>query len=346
MSEKTLSIIVPSYNMEKYLPKCLGSLVVAPELMDRLEVLVVNDGSKDRTSEIAHEFASKWPGTFKVIDKENGHYGSCINAGLKVATGEFVKILDADDSFDSPGFALLIKTLQAIDAEVDLVLTDYDVVDEDGRVTESRKMCTCGTSPTAFDELKIDEGFYLAMHAVTYRRLILEGYRQTEGVAYTDNEWVFEPMAHVRKSQYVPCVVYKYLVGRSGQSVDPALQLEKRRPRITVVVESMIERYGRLSALVHETGVLRYLDCMLFKVVADYYAKVIIQLHKPTWDSELRRLDKKLLKTAPILYKQLATNLKTIRFNFHYVANWRKHRTSSTVLLWLYRQVLTVKSLG
>ena len=75
MREKILSIIVPSYNMEKYLPKCLGSLVVAPELMERLEVFVVNDGSKDRTSEIAHEFASKWPNTFRVVDKSNGHYG-------------------------------------------------------------------------------------------------------------------------------------------------------------------------------------------------------------------------------------------------------------------------------
>ena len=88
---KTLSIIVPSYNMEAYLPKCLGSLVVAPELMETLEVLVVNDGSKDRTSEGAPGFEAKYPGMFRVIDKANGNYGSCINRGLAEATGFYVK---------------------------------------------------------------------------------------------------------------------------------------------------------------------------------------------------------------------------------------------------------------
>ena len=85
MSAKILTVIVPSYNMEKYLPKCLGSLIVASELMERIEVIVVNDGSTDRTSEIAHEFAANYPQTFKVIDKSHGHYGSCINTALPIA---------------------------------------------------------------------------------------------------------------------------------------------------------------------------------------------------------------------------------------------------------------------
>ena len=106
---KILTVIVPSYNMEKYLPKCLGSLVVAPELMERLEVLVVNDGSTDRTSDIAHEFATKYSNSFRVIDKANGHYGSCINAALRVAMGRYVKILDADDSFDPDEFSKFIE---------------------------------------------------------------------------------------------------------------------------------------------------------------------------------------------------------------------------------------------
>ena len=80
-SEKLLSVIIPSYNMEAYLPKCLGSLLIDDkELLQRLDVIVVNDGSKDRTSKIAHDFEVKYLGVFRVIDKENGNYGSCINA--------------------------------------------------------------------------------------------------------------------------------------------------------------------------------------------------------------------------------------------------------------------------
>ena len=112
---KILSIIVPSYNMEAYLPKCLGSLIIdEQELLQKLDVIVVNDGSKDRTSEIAHEFETKYPGVFRVVDKTNGHYGSCINAGLAVATGTFIKVLDADDYYLTDIFK---DYLAVVDAE-------------------------------------------------------------------------------------------------------------------------------------------------------------------------------------------------------------------------------------
>ena len=116
--EKVLSLIIPTYNMEKYLKKCLDSLIV--ENMDLLEVLVVNDGSKDNSSKIAHEYEEKYPNTFRVIDKENGNYGSCINRGLAEAKGKYVKVLDADDCFDVNNFNKYLSFLQEND--VDLVL--------------------------------------------------------------------------------------------------------------------------------------------------------------------------------------------------------------------------------
>lgn len=97
--EKQISIIIPTYNMEKYIGQCLDSLLI-PEF-DEVEILVVNDGYKDRSSEIAHSYANRYPDSIRVIDKSNGNYGSCINAALPVATGRYVKILDADDSFDT-----------------------------------------------------------------------------------------------------------------------------------------------------------------------------------------------------------------------------------------------------
>ncbi|MCF0187262.1 MAG: glycosyltransferase, partial [Bacteroidaceae bacterium] len=121
-SEKILSIIVPTYNMEALLEKDLQSLVVADGL-DSLEVLVINDGSKDKSSEIAHKFSAAYPNTFVVVDKPNGNYGSCINAGLKIAKGKYIKVMDADDSFDTKNFELFLKHLSQID--VDLVFNDY-----------------------------------------------------------------------------------------------------------------------------------------------------------------------------------------------------------------------------
>ena len=83
---KVISILIPTYNMEKYLGRCLDSLLI--EEIDIVEVIVINDGSKDRSSEIAHSYEERFPNSFVVIDKENGNYGSCINAGLSRASGK------------------------------------------------------------------------------------------------------------------------------------------------------------------------------------------------------------------------------------------------------------------
>ena len=220
--EKLLSIIVPSYNMEKYLPNGLGSLVVPDaELLQSLDVIVVNDGSKDRTSEIAHGFEAKYPGVFRVLDKSNGNYGSCINAALPLAVGRFVKILDADDSYDTAAFERYLRALAAMPASTDVAFNDWVQVDESGLVTETT------TYPFPTDEAFGIEtilvcGKFVPMHAVAYRTDLLReiGYRQTEGISYTDTEWAILPIAFARDFRYIPESVYRYLFGRAGQTME------------------------------------------------------------------------------------------------------------------------------
>ena len=107
-----LTVIVPAFNMESYLSACLGSLGLQASSMDSLDVIVVNDGSQDRTGEIAHAFAQRSPGAVRIIDKQNGNYGSCINAALSVARGEYVKVLDADDAFDGDALAEFVEVVE------------------------------------------------------------------------------------------------------------------------------------------------------------------------------------------------------------------------------------------
>ena len=119
--DKVLSIIVPTYNMEACLEKNLKSLILEYG-EERLEVIVVNDGSTDKSSEIAHTFQTEFPNVFKVIDKTNGNYGSCINAGLKSVCGKYVKIMDADDNYFTHNLKSFIDYLESQDA--DLVFND------------------------------------------------------------------------------------------------------------------------------------------------------------------------------------------------------------------------------
>ena len=139
--DKELTVVIPSYNMERFLPKCLESFgldLLQKEdgaLADALEVIVVNDGSADRTSEVAHRFEGSFPTVVKVIDKANGNYGSCVNVALRGATGRYIRILDADDYFETGECAKYLRFLISLHGAADLVVNDYDEVGASGKAT-------------------------------------------------------------------------------------------------------------------------------------------------------------------------------------------------------------------
>lgn len=219
---KIISIIVPTYNMQKYLRHCLDSLLVPDKLLSQLEVLVINDGSKDDSSPIAHEYETKYPNTFRVIDKENSNYGSCINRGLKEATGKYVKVLDADDSFDKANFENYIQFLSHVD--VDMIISPFDIVNESGEVTKHERYDLTDDGLLTWQQLTLAfKKKALQMHAVTYKlqNLLDIHYKQTEGISYTDQEWIFTPLIAVNSAIVYPNTIYKYLVGREGQTVNP-----------------------------------------------------------------------------------------------------------------------------
>ncbi len=107
---RLLSVIIPSYNTEIYLARCLDSLLYHSDILKQLDIIVVNDGSKDHTSEIAQEYQAKFPDTITVINKENGGHGSTINAGIKVAQGKYLKVLDSDDWVNINDFGNFVMT--------------------------------------------------------------------------------------------------------------------------------------------------------------------------------------------------------------------------------------------
>ncbi len=216
-AEKLLTVIIPSYDMEGYLGKCIASLSGADgRIAGDVEAIIVNDGSRDGTLEVANGLKAAYAGSVVVIDKANGHYGSCINAALGVARGRYVRVLDADDTFDSAGFAEFLDFLRG--CEADLVLSDYACVNDAGEVLVQR---FCAGSAAGGILTLLDEANPLQLPAIAYRTEMLReiGYRQTEGVPYSDTEWCIYPMARVRTVAMSGCSVYRYLIGREGQSV-------------------------------------------------------------------------------------------------------------------------------
>lgn len=338
--DKILTIIIPTYNMEKYLRHCLDSLIVPN--MDKVEALVINDGSKDSSSAIGHEYQDKYPQTFRVIDKENGNYGSCVNRGLKESTGKYVKVLDADDSFYKEGFNEFIEALQKIDA--DLVLTDFDIVNEKDDVTYKGHYSEIYSNIPQninfdFREFLDSPGtdFYGRMHGFTYKTDILRNmnYKQTEGVSYTDQEWVLKPIVNVKTCYYISIILYKYLIGREGQTMNA---YGKSIGQLITVVYSLINFYES-----HKETASKYKKYFYSQI--EFQLRLIYKLGLVERSYPMQTLlefDNRL-KGHQLFYHMIDDVYLLIGpLRFRFVVYWRKKH--STFLLNIYNCLRKVKN--
>ena len=126
--KKLLSVTVPCYNSQEYMSNCVESLLKGG---DRVEIIIIDDGSKDATGAIADEYAAKYPTIVKVVHQENGGHGEGINSGLKNATGTFFKVVDSDDTV-SDDFPRFLDALEGAASDADLVVTNYVYTYSDG----------------------------------------------------------------------------------------------------------------------------------------------------------------------------------------------------------------------
>ncbi|MBR5175325.1 MAG: glycosyltransferase family 2 protein [Bacteroidales bacterium] len=324
ISTKTLTLIIPTYNMQAYLKRCLDSLIVEDELMAKFEVLVVNDGSKDDSSEIAQQYERRYPQTFRVIDKENGNYGSCVNRGLSEAKGAFIKLLDADDWFDTDQFVKYLHRLGQTTDPVDLVLTDFTKIDETGCILGKGKYTIPYDNLFSFQDYEGME--YFAHHSLTYRTGLLIDcqFHQTEGISYTDTEWVYYPQLYVKNCVYWDIDLYRYLLGREGQTMDPKVQLKRSSHMITILKRMIttaisFENQGgigmghkRLSSFIQHACKGIYYSFLVKSPKSDFHSDV------------LRGFDCFLFANDRPLYDIIGNESVLKGIPVHYVKFWRR----------------------
>ena len=322
--QKLLTIVIPTYNMEAYLNRCLDSLLISDEQMQLLEVLVINDGSKDKSSAIAHEYEAKYPNTFRVIDKENGNYGSCVNRGLKEATGQYIKVLDADDWFDTAEFGNYLTKLQSVD--VDMVLTPYSIVNENG-IKQKEMEFDINIEQIFSFQSYTNPAVYFAMHALTYRTELLKRikYTQTEGISYTDTEWVFYPQHAVDTCIYLNYNLYQYVIGREGQTMDPKV-VARSVGQYDKLVRSMIAFADNLSEEAKQLYTYQRLTAQIKHLALGIYNTCLVKQEKDTFNHTLlKSFDDMLYHVRPEIW-DAADGLTFKKYiPLHYVKYWRKH---------------------
>ena len=244
---KYISFAIPCYNSQDYMSRAIESILTGGE---EIEIIIVNDGSTDRTSEIAHEYRKQYPDIIRVIDKENGGHGDAVNAGLDSARGKYFKVVDSDDWVDEESLQKileLLRNLEEEDSQIDMLVSNY--VYE--KVGASHKKCIHYRNALPQDEVfrwddmghfHLDQ--YILMHSVIYRTnmLKLSQLKLPKHTFYVDNIYVYYPLPHVRKIYYLDVDFYRYFIGRDDQSVNERNMIARVDQQIFVTKE-MIDMY-------------------------------------------------------------------------------------------------------
>ena len=221
---KLISFGIPCYNSYAYMGKCIESLLVGGE---DVEIIIVDDGSTDKTAEIADAYARKYPTICKAVHQENGGHGEAVNTGLRNATGLYYKVVDSDDWVDKDAYLQVLETLKNLvnaGTPVDMLLTNY--VYEKPSTDQHRHMQYRLLFPQkeiiGWDGMKRNiKGFSILMHSVTYRTEMLRECKLElpKHTFYVDNLFVYVPLPYVKTIYYLDVDFYRYYIGREGQSV-------------------------------------------------------------------------------------------------------------------------------
>ncbi|WHF50557.1 glycosyltransferase [Chryseobacterium gotjawalense] len=203
-----ISIIVPVYQVEKYLRKCLDSLV--NQTLEDIEILVVNDGSPDNSQNIINEFKDKFPLKIKAFIKENGGLSDARNFGLDKATGEFIGFVDSDDEVSKTMFEEMYSLAKKHDAE--MVICNLQKVDQHGKITQKLTQI-----PNMPEKIDLRENFsvfsdlsYFACNKI-FKRELFENSRFKKGVHFEDIQLIPQLLLKCKTIAQTQNYHYQYL---------------------------------------------------------------------------------------------------------------------------------------
>ena len=266
---KLLSVAVPCYNSQEYMKNCIDSLL---EGQDLVEIIIVDDGSKDNTAAIADEYAAKYPDIVKAVHQENGGHGEAVNTGLRNATGLYFKVVDSDDWVNKEAYLAILDKLREITGgpqTLDMMISNF-VYEKQGakrkKVMRYKSYMPENKIFTWKEMGRMPVGKYILMHSVIYRTGLLRdcGLELPKHTFYVDNLFVYQPLPHVQTMYYMDVNFYRYFIGREDQSVHEDVMIRRidqqlfvNRIMIDTIagaknIEKNIRRY-----------MLRYLDIIM-----------------------------------------------------------------------------------
>lgn len=304
MSEKLISFCVPCYNSEKDMRKCLDSLLTQK---DKVEIIIIDDGSKDSTPQIVDEYANKYPECVIGVHQPNGGHGAGINKALSLATGKFFKVVDSDDWVDQKGYEEVLKRIEIDGDKIDLFIMNYAYfyVDSVKKIIKFNGVFKPNKVLKWNNVKRFMAWEYLTLHSVMYKREVLKRSNVTlpEHTFYEDNYFIYASLPYVNTLYYIPMTFYMYFIGRVGQSVGIE-QMKKRFKDHYLIAHLMNNEYDVFQY--KKTNKRLYRTLMHHLILINSIGFIYTRLNGTKEGLEAYRNLKQEVKTEhPRLYKKL-----------------------------------------
>ena len=314
---KLITFGVPCYNSEGYMKHCIDTILKAKE---DIEIIIINDGSKDNTLKIAKEYEKKYKDIIKVVDQENQGHGEGVNQGLKNATGLYYKVVDSDDWVDEKALKQLIKQIKKMQKEnnlVDMFIVNY-VYEKEGeqKVIDYKSVFPQDKIFTWDDvgKFKLDQN--ILMHSVVYKTDVLKnsGVKLPKHTFYVDNIFVYYPLPCIKTMYYMDIDFYRYFIGRSDQSVNEQVMVKRINQQLFVTKEmtNFFDPYSFENENPKLTKYLIHYLSMMYSICLILAALAKDKQIKKDLFNDLKKSNLRLYKH--IKYKSLATITRLPRF--------------------------------
>ena len=305
-----ISVIVPVYNVEKYLDQCLESILT--QTYRNLEVICINDGSTDRSLEIMKRRAVK-DGRVRVIDKENGGYGQGCNLGIAESHGEWISIIEPDDWIDPDMYEEMLSFAGSFDERIDIIKTPWiDVLDWDDPSTQSEHPCNLryrvrtSQHPFTIEQEPVLLAYHPSIWSAIYRRGFLQerGIRFIEypGAGWADNPFLIEAFCQADAILYLDKAFYHYRADLADSTLN--------HKTVDAIVRPF-DRWLTMADIMDRIGVVD--SGVLSAHIMRGFMYVEGAIHDDGWNNPLvqekarevfRRMDQDLVLHSPLLSKR------------------------------------------
>lgn len=258
-----VSVIVPVYNVEKYMRKCIDSII--NQTYTNLEIILVDDGALDRSGEICDEYAQIDP-RIKVLHKKNGGLASARNAGIKIATGEYISYIDSDDWVETEFIEILLRGCQ--DNNAQMSVCRYRECFDESELKSVEKINTLVWKGKEAVRHRIEDESIYGISTSAWNKLystkLIEGMEFPEGKYYEDIVYAIEAMLKSDKVAYTNATLYNYRCNRKGSIMNEGFNARIVTDELPLMLQrnEIIRKYGleNIADLVDRNFCIRVIE--------------------------------------------------------------------------------------